>query len=637
MNILFAASEVAPFIKTGGLADVAGSLPQKLADMGHDVKVILPLYEGIGQQYRDKMRFLFHWNCRLAWRTPYCGVFELREGNISYLFVDNEYYFKRAEIYGHYDDGERFAFFSRAVIETPAHLDWHPDILHCNDWETALVPIYLLEERERIWQLRGTKSVYTIHNIEYQGRYGDQIIQDLLGLHPGYMNEHMLAFHGDVNLMKGAIYAADYVTTVSPTYANELQYPFYAHGLEGVVADNRWKMRGILNGLDVGLYDPANGAGLAAPFTADDLSGKAACKRALQQAVGLREDPNVPIIACVSRLVKHKGFELVADAIHDIMGMNVQMVVLGTGEWNFEEAFRQAQAQYPGRFAARLQYSAALSTAIYGGADIFLMPSLAEPCGLSQLIAMRYGTIPVVRETGGLRDTVIPHGVFGDTGFTFANINARDMVWVLGEAVGLYHNDKEGWRVLQHNAMTKDFSWNNPAGEYEDVYYQITGIPRPIEPSPEAAPVPAAEPSVQAEPEADPIQEKKPAAVKKAAVKKAAPKAEKKPTAKKSAPKAEKKSAPKKAAAKTKAETPASAKETPAPKAEASAPAKETPAPKAEASTPAKETPAPKAEAPAPAKETLAPKAEAPAPAKETLAPKVEAPAPAKEIPKSRT
>ena len=353
MNILFAASEVAPFIKTGGLADVAGSLPQKLADMGHDVKVILPLYEGVGQQYREKMRFLFHWSCRLAWRTPYCGLFELREGNISYLFVDNEYYFKRAEIYGHYDDGERFAFFSRAVIETPAHLDWHPDVIHCNDWETALVPIYLLEERERIWQLRGTKSVYTIHNIEYQGRYGDQIIQDLLGLHPGYMNEHMLAFHGDVNLMKGAIYAADYVTTVSPTYADELQYPFYAHGLEGVVADNRWKMRGILNGLDVGLYDPASGSGLAAPFTAGDLTGKAACKQALQQAVGLREDPEVPIIACVSRLVKHKGFELVAQSIHEIMGMNVQMVVLGTGEWQFEEAFRQAQAQYPGRFSAR--------------------------------------------------------------------------------------------------------------------------------------------------------------------------------------------------------------------------------------------------------------------------------------------
>ena len=545
MNILFAASEVAPFIKTGGLADVAGSLPQKLADMGHDVKVILPLYEGIGQQYREKMRFLFYWNCRLAWRTPYCGVFELREGNISYLFVDNEYYFKRAEIYGHYDDGERFAFFSRA-------------------------------------------------NIEYQGRYGDQIIQDLLGLHPGYMNEHMLAYHGDVNLMKGAIYAADYVTTVSPTYASELQYPFYAHGLEGVVADNRWKMRGILNGLDTALYDPTNGNGLAAPFSADDLSGKAACKRALQQAVGLREDPNVPIIACVSRLVKHKGFELVANSIHDIMGMDVQMVVLGTGEWNFEEAFRHAQAQYPGRFAARLQYSASLSTAIYGGADLFLMPSLAEPCGLSQMIAMRYGTIPVVRETGGLKDTVIPHGVFGDTGFTFANINAHDMVWVLGEAVGLYYNDKDGedgWRVLQRNGMTKDFSWNNPAREYEDVYYQITGIPRPIEPSPEAAPVPAAEAPAQAEPEAVPTQESASKAEKTSTAKKTADKAEKKPAAKKAAPKTEKKSVAKKVAPKAEEKPASPVKETPKTEEKPASPVKETPKAEEKPASPVKETP----------------------------------------------
>ena len=493
MNILFAASEVAPFIKTGGLADVAGSLPQKLADMGHDVKVILPLYEGIGQQYRDKMRYMMNWNSHLAWRTPYCGLFELREGNISYLFVDNEYYFKRSQIYGHYDDGERFAFFSRAVIETPAHLDWHPDVIHCNDWQTALVPIYLLEERERVWQLRGSKSVFTIHNIEYQGRYGAQIIEDLLGLDRGYMNERMLAYHGDVNLMKGAIYAADYVTTVSPTYAQELQYPFYAHGLEGVVCDNRWKMRGILNGIDMKLYDPSTDPGLVDHFNVDDMSGKAACKVALQRAVGLREDPNVPIIACVSRLVSHKGFDLVVSALPEIMGMDVQMVVLGTGDWQYEEAFRNAQGQYPGRFSARLQYSAALSTAIYGGADLFLMPSVSEPCGLSQMIAMRYGTVPVVRETGGLKDTVIPHGVFGDTGFTFANINAHDMVWVIGEAVGLYYNNKEAWYGLQRNGMTRDFSWNERAREYEDVYYQITGIPRPIEPAPAEEPTEAGE------------------------------------------------------------------------------------------------------------------------------------------------
>ena len=394
MNILFASSEVAPFIKTGGLADVAGSLPKALAAAGHDVRVILPLYEGIGQEWRDQMTYLFNFHVVLAWRTPYCGIFELKRDGVTYYFVDNEYYFKRAGLYGHYDDAERFAFFSRAVVETPAHLDWHPDVLHANDWQTALAPIYLLEERTRTPQLYGTKSVFTIHNIEYQGRYGKELLEDLFGLNSGYFHEHMLAYHGDINLMKGAIYASDYVTTVSPSYANELQYPFYAHGLEGVIADNLHKLRGILNGIDTALYDPSADQGLAAVFSPDDLSGKATCKTALQQAVGLRQESNIPIIACVSRLVKHKGFELVASAIHDIMAMDVQMVVLGTGDWNFEEAFRHAQAQYPGRFSANILYSGALSTAIYGGADLFLMPSMAEPCGLSQMIAMRYGTLP---------------------------------------------------------------------------------------------------------------------------------------------------------------------------------------------------------------------------------------------------
>ena len=564
MNILFAASEVAPFIKTGGLADVAGSLPKHLAAQGHDVKVILPLYEGIGPEWREQMKFLMHFNVRVAWRNPYCGLFELRRDNVSYLFVDNEYYFSRAAIYGHYDDGERFTYFSRAIVETPARLGWHPDVIHCNDWQTALVPIYLLEERERVWELHGTKSVFTIHNIEYQGRYGDQVLEDLLGLNKGYMNEHMLAYYGDVNLMKGAIFAADYVTTVSPTYAGELQYPFYAHGLEGVIAHNGYKMRGILNGLDTGLYDPTRDKGLAKCYSAGDLEGKKACKAALQQAVGLREDPGVPIIACISRLVKHKGFDLVTAAIHEIMGMDVQMVVLGTGEWNYEEAFRHAESQYPSRFAARIQYSAALSTAIYGGADIFLMPSISEPCGLSQMIAMRYGTVPVVRETGGLKDTVPPYR--WDTGegrgFSFADINAYDMVWVIREAVDLYHQNKEAWKKLQIAGMTADFSWDGPAREYEDIYCSITGLSRP-EPVAAAAPEPIPEePAAPAEPqepapapaEEAPAEaprpagapapqkpaEKKPAARKSAARKPAAragKTAEKKPAARKSAAK----------------------------------------------------------------------------------------------------
>ena len=475
MNILFAASEVAPFIKTGGLADVAGSLPQALARAGHDVRVILPLYEGIGDDWRSQMTFLQCYHIQLAWRTPYCGLFELKKDGVTYYFVDNEYYFKRASIYGHYDDGERFAYFSRAVVEAPGYLNWHPDVIHANDWQTALVPIYLLEERCRVPQLYDTKSVFTIHNIEYQGRYGSQTLQDLFGLSEGYFNAHMLEYHGDVNLMKGAIYAADYVTTVSPTYASELQYDFYAHGLAGVITDNRHKLKGILNGIDTELYNPWKDKGLTKFYSARQLQGKKNCKAALQQACGLRENPDVPIIACISRLVKHKGFDLVAAAIHDIMAMDVQMVVLGTGDWNYEEAFRQAQNQYPGRFSANLMYSASLSTAIYGGADLFLMPSVSEPCGLSQMIAMRYGCVPVVRETGGLKDTVIPNGVEGATGFTFADINVHDMVWVIGEAVGLYHGDKKAWKALQKNGMTTDFSWSRSADQYLEIYGWVTG------------------------------------------------------------------------------------------------------------------------------------------------------------------
>ncbi|MCI8870598.1 MAG: glycogen synthase GlgA [Lawsonibacter sp.] len=478
MRILFAASEAAPFIKTGGLADVAGSLPTALAAKGHDVKVILPLYEGISGDWRGQMTFLKYFDVTLAWRSVYCGIFQLKYNGVDYWFVDNEYYFKRWQLYGHFDDCERFAFFSRAVIETPGQLDWAPDIIHCNDWQTALVPIYLLEEKYRIPQLGGARSVYTIHNIEYQGRYGDQVLQDVIGLDVSYFNEGMLAFYDDVNLMKGAIMASNYVTTVSPTYAEELRLPFYAHGLAGVINDQSAKIQGILNGIDMDLYDPSKPSGLPASFTAKaPAKGKAACKQALQQAVGLNQDPDVPIIACISRLVGHKGFSLVTDVLHEIMGMNVQMVVLGTGEWQYEDAFRTAQGQYPGRFSAQLTYSGPLSTLIYAGSDIFLMPSVSEPCGLSQMIAMRYGTVPVVRETGGLRDTVYPYNKFEGTGrgFTFSDINAGDMLWVLREAVGLYYDNKEAWRGLQKEGMTADFSWDNSAQQYLDIYQRISG------------------------------------------------------------------------------------------------------------------------------------------------------------------
>ena len=478
MKILFAASEVAPFIKTGGLADVAGSLPQALAKEGNDVKVILPLYEGIGEDWRSQMTFKMYFNVTLSWRQVYCGIFELEREGVTYWFVDNEYYFKRWQLYGHFDDCERFAFFSRAIIETPGHLDWAPDVIHCNDWQTALVPVYLLEDKYRIPQLANAKSVFTIHNIEYQGRYGDQVLQDVIGLDKSYFNEGMLAYFSDVNLMKGAIMASNFVTTVSPTYAQELRTPFYAHGLDGVINMQSGKLEGIINGIDTELYNPEKNPGLAQNFTAKKpAKGKAACKLALQQAVGLQENPDVPIIACVSRLVGHKGFSLVADALNDIMGQDVQMIVLGTGDWQYEETFRHAQSQYPGRFAAQLTYSAPLSTMIYAGADMFLMPSISEPCGLSQIIAMRFGTVPIVRETGGLKDTVTPYNKYEGTGrgFTFQNINAGDMVWVIREAVELYHNNKEAWSGLMKEGMTADFSWSSSAKKYLDIYQRIQG------------------------------------------------------------------------------------------------------------------------------------------------------------------
>ena len=483
MNILFAASEVAPFIKTGGLADVAGSLPPALVDAGHDVRVILPLYEGISQEWRDQMEFVKCWYVRLAWRSVYCGIFRLVRGGVTYYFVDNEFYFKRNGLYGHYDDGERFAYFARAIIETPAQLNWHPDVIHCNDWQTALTPIYLLEERERTPQLFGTKSVYTIHNIEYQGRYGQELLSDLFGLDQGYFHEHMLAYHNDINLMKGAIYASDYVTTVSPTYAEELQYSFYAHGLEGVISDNNYKLRGILNGIDMAAYDPSNDHVIAANFSADKLDGKAACKQALQERLGLRQDPDVPIIACISRLVGHKGFELVASAFHRIMERNVQFVLLGTGEWGYEQFFRDMQGRYPGRVSANIMYSSALSSAIYAGADLFLMPSISEPCGLSQMIAMRYGTVPIVRETGGLKDTVTPYVISTGEGrgFTFADINIDDMVYVINQALDTYEY-KDAWRKIMIRDMQADFSWDRSARAYMEVYSWITWLsPNPKE------------------------------------------------------------------------------------------------------------------------------------------------------------
>jgi starch synthase len=467
---------VAPFIKTGGLADVAASLPPALAELGNDVRVILPLYAGISDQWRSQMTFVKYFYFRLGWRSSYCGLFQLEHGGVTYYFVDNETYFKRNGLYGHYDDGERFAYFSRAVIEVPAQIDWAPDVIHANDWETALVPIYLNDFRFMIPQLTKTKSVFTIHNIEYQGRFGRSIMEDVFGLDAGHFNERLLSYYGDVNLMKGAIYASDYVTTVSPTYANELQYSFYAHGLEGVITDNYYKMAGILNGLDTKAADPATDQTIAANFSPEDLRGKAKCKAALQEELGLKVDPNVPIIACISRLVGHKGYDLITNVFHRMMEAKVQFVVLGTGEWGFEEFFRNAAKQYPGWVSANIKYNAALASHIYSGADIMLMPSVAEPCGLTQMFAMRYGTVPVVRLTGGLRDSVPPYNpeTQEGLGFTFGNINADDMLDAVYRAITVFYNDKDSWSGLMKRGMSYDFSWEKSADEYLAIYNKIT-------------------------------------------------------------------------------------------------------------------------------------------------------------------
>ena len=475
MKLFFAASEVAPFIKTGGLADVAGSLPNALAKLGHDVRVILPLYSAIPAMWRRQMTFLKSFHFPLSWRNAYCGLFSLAYRGLTYYFIDNEYYFQREGLYGQFDDGERFAYFSRAVVEVPIQLGWSPDIIHCNDWQTSLVPVYLLEARHREPLLMHTKSVFTIHNIEYQGQFDRNILGDVLGLDESYFREDMLSYYGDVNLVKGAIYAADYITTVSPTYAKELQYAFYAHGLEGVIADNYHKFTGILNGIDMEHNNPATDPFLPAPYSAAAPSGKAACKAALQEKLGLNVDPDVPIIACISRLVAHKGYELVTAAFPKILEHYVQFVVLGTGDWGIESFFRMAAQEYPGRVSANLMYSAELASQLYAGADLLLMPSISEPCGLSQMIAMRYGTVPIVRLTGGLKDSVPSYNPTTGTGlgFTFGSITPGDLLGAIDRGLEAYETNRPNWTALMTRGMTTDFSWDQSAAAYEKVYQKV--------------------------------------------------------------------------------------------------------------------------------------------------------------------
>lgn len=477
MKVLYAASEAVPFCKTGGLADVAGSLPPALAAQGVETAVILPLYRRVKERFADQLTFLCYDYVDLAWRHAYCGLFSLKKDGVTWYFLDNEQYFGRPELYGCADDGERFGFFSRAVVKMLDHLDFWPDVIHCNDWQTALIPIYLKDDGVREERYRSVRTVLTIHNIEYQGRYDPYCLGDLFGLDRGWVDDGTLLLDGDLNLLKGAILTADAVNAVSPTYAQELKNPYFAHRMEGILTQCGYKLSGVLNGIDMKLYDPAADPRIAANYTAENISGKAADKAELQKALGLRPEPETPIIAMVSRLVTHKGLDLIREVMGDIMELPVQFVLLGSGDAAYEDFFRHAAERWPERMAIRLGYDEALSMAIYAGADLFLMPSRSEPCGLSQMIAMRYGTVPIVRETGGLKDTVQPYEAWRDagTGFTFANYSSADMLHVLREAAYLYKDYPDAFARLRRRAMERDFSWNRSAGDYLKIYADVTG------------------------------------------------------------------------------------------------------------------------------------------------------------------
>ena len=563
MKILYATSEAVPFCKTGGLADVAGSLPPALAEQGAEVAVVLPLYQRVKERFGSQLKFECYDYVNLAWRHSYCGLFSLEKDGVTWYFLDNEQYFLRPDLYGYIDDGERFGFFSRAIVRMLPHFKFWPDVINCNDWQTALVPIYLKDDGVREDRFRSIKTTLTIHNIEYQGRFGMQTLGDLFGLDHGWAEDGTIIMDRDVNLMKGAILCADAVNAVSPTYANELKMSYFAHRLENIMRRCEYKLSGVLNGIDMKLYDPATDQRITTNYSVDDLAGKDADKAELQRMMGLREEPHVPIVAIVSRLVSHKGLDLICEVLHDMMELPMQLVILGKGDRKYEEFFHWAAQQYHGRMAVRLDYNEALSMAIYAGADLFLMPSKSEPCGLSQMIAMRYGTVPIVRETGGLKDTVQPYEAWRDAGngFTFANYSSSDMLHVIREAVYLYKDYPDAFSRLRKRAMKCDFSWARSAKEYLRIYANVTGQPWP------------------------PVEHEK----EEPAVEEAAPAVE---------------------------ET-ALAAEEPAPVVEEPAPAAEEPAPVVEEPASAAEEPAPAVEEPTPAAEESAPAAEEPIPAAE--------------------
>ena len=470
MKVLYVSSEAAPFMATGGLADVAGSLPVALRTRLIGCRVVMPLYDSIRQEYKDKMRFITSISVPVAWRRQYCGIFEAKHNGVIFYFIDNQYYFKRDGIYGHYDDAERFAFFARAVIEIIPAIEWKPDIIHCNDWQSALTPLYYSCYYANTPGFENIKTVFTIHNIQYQGKYGNELMDNVLGIDEKYRS--LIEYDGLVNFMKAGIECANRVTTVSPTYANEILDPWYSHGLDAILRQRRWKLCCILNGIDTVSYDPATDQSVYANYSSDDFSGKAENKAALQKQMGLAARADVPLVGIVTRLVGHKGVDLMEAVLEkSLWERDIQYVVLGSGEWQYENYFRELHNKYPDKVATTIGFNTDLSRKIYAGADLFLMPSKSEPCGLSQMIALRYGTLPIVRETGGLKDSITDCGDGKGNGFTFKTYDAYDMLGAIYRAVDAYHS--EGWNVLVKRALDCDMSWGKSANEYIRLYKDL--------------------------------------------------------------------------------------------------------------------------------------------------------------------
>lgn len=470
MNILFAASEALPYVASGGLADVAGSLPSAIVKKGHDCRVVIPLYKSISAEMRASLTFLTNITVDVSWRKQYCGIFTGIYKGVTYYFIDNEYYFGRDGIYGFYDDCERFVFYSRAVLEMIRCIDFKPDIIHANDWQAAMIPVYYQIFYKYQQGYENIHTIFTIHNIQYQGKYGKEVINELMGI-PLY-HTGLLEYDGCVNMMKGAIETADKITTVSPSYAWEILDPWYSHGLDRALNPKQYKLCGFLNGIDVDGYNPETDPAIPANYSVKNMQGKAKCKQALLEELGL-QDGDEPIIGIVTRFVSHKGIDLIRYVFEDILNLGYKFAILGSGEKIFEDFFKEMAWRHPGRVSVTLGFIPQLARRIYAGCDMFLMPSQSEPCGLAQMVAMRYGTLPIVRETGGLRDTVRDGGGENGNGFTFKTYNAHDMLGACNRAKIAY-DDKPRWKALQKTAMESDFSWNVSAELYLGLYRELT-------------------------------------------------------------------------------------------------------------------------------------------------------------------